>query len=591
LFERQAIIGVQGLPLITRILNPKSILFSIAVPLLVLIVYCAVFLIICQIFELLGVNFHFVTNLLRLTLILFAVSVIVLVSLLIIKKIPLDSLRFDYRIQKVNAGSLGLVLLPLLPIVQYLTTNREILTVFNAVVILGAFLLFCIFLVLLIPSFSGRPDTSLTLALVGSLFAFMVNAMAQLSRTFSWYDEGALLIQLVILGGMFVFCLLAAWTKFRGIFNVIVVSLFLVNCISEVLPHGQQTAESSRPITEDPIFVKAKNETPVNKPNLYLLVYDAYVNSETMTAYGIDNSAQEAFLQQNGFKLYPGTYSIGADSIGSMSRVLNASTEFFGNSRRAVAGDGVVQEVFREQGYETYGIFQNAFFFRGIDSYYDKSLPAEDEATSATIIPAILMGEFRFDFEFNQMSLQEFVQAKDGIFNSMTGRRFVYMHTYMPSHSQNSGACMVNETELYEERLRSANEEMQQDVDYIIAKDPAAIIIIAGDHGPYLTKNCTATGDVYDMSDISRLDIQDRYGTFLAIRWPDDTYEEYDNITVLQDIFPSIFAFMYEDKRFLELKPDPDTLESTIISGVEVRDGIIYGGINNGEPLFINSGE
>ncbi len=112
-------------------------------------------------------------------------------------------------------------------------------------------------------------------------------------------------------------------------------------------------------------------------------------------------------------------------------------------------------------------------------------------------------------------------------------------------------------------------------------------MILAGDHGPYLTKNCTGTSSHYDASDINRLDVQDRFGTFLAIRWPTDDFAEYDNITVLQDIFPVVFAYLYDDSQFLTAKVESETLSPWRISGVSVSNGILRGGVNDGEPLFL----
>jgi hypothetical protein len=67
---------------------------------------------------------------------------------------------------------------------------------------------------------------------------------------------------------------------------------------------------------------------PVLTPSIYLLVYDSYVVNETMSAYGFDNRVQEKYLEDLGFKIYPHTYSLGALSIASMSRVLNCSVSF-----------------------------------------------------------------------------------------------------------------------------------------------------------------------------------------------------------------------------------------------------------------------
>ena len=81
------------------------------------------------------------------------------------------------------------------------------------------------------------------------------------------------------------------------------------------------------------------------------------------------------------------------------------------------------------------------------------------------------------------------------------------------------------------------------------------------------------------------MDIQDRFGTFLAIRWPTKDFEEYDDITVLQDLFPSIFSYLYKDEKLLRSKVESATVDLDRVSGVSVKNGIIYGGIDNGELL------
>jgi len=232
--------------------------------------------------------------------------------------------------------------------------------------------------------------------------------------------------------------------------------------------------------------------------------------------------------------------------------------------------------------------------FQGIGSSYDFSIPKEGLPPYLQLLKAIFLGEFRFDIQdigFGQQTREQFIEAKQEIFKNISaGPIFIYMHTNAPAHSQNSGACLADETEQFKQRLKVANLEMKQDVQLIVEHDPTAIVIVAGDHGPYLTKNCTDTGGVYDISEISRLDIQDRYGTFLAIRWPAGDYETYDDITVLQDLFPAVFAYLYKDPAILQAKVEPiiPVQPKGTISGASVVNGIIQGGINDGEPLFLS---
>lgn len=325
-------------------------------------------------------------------------------------------------------------------------------------------------------------------------------------------------------------------------------------------------------------------------PNIYLLVYDSYVVNETMLGYGINNSSLENFLTDHKFIIYPKTYSIGADTLSSMERVFQISNYVDAYSRKGVSGDGEVQNILKKLGYKTYGLFPYDYMFRGIDSTYDFSFPKIINKPYILMISAVLLGEFKYDIGFSDEKFHEqYVDTKRSIMeNDSMKQIFVYSHSDFPGHSQNSGACLPNEIEGFKERLSIANNEMKQDIETIIEHDPNAIVIIAGDHGPYLTKNCTNTGYSYDISEILRLDIQDRYGSFLAIRWPTDDYINYDDITVLQDIFPSIFAYLFNDSEFLKLKVKPEINPWNIISGVVVNNGIIFGGIDDGEPLYLS---
>lgn len=341
---------------------------------------------------------------------------------------------------------------------------------------------------------------------------------------------------------------------------------------------------------EHDLITYVQNKIPDKKPNIYLLVYEAYIPAETMLEHGIDNSSQVEYLINQGFNIYPNVYSVGGATIDSMSRVLNISVDFFGLSRRAVSGDGVVQNILKNVGYETYGIFSSDYMFRGIGSSYDFSLPNSANRSDNLLISAILIGGFTFDLGFDDVPYEQYVEAKRNTsLNKSDYPKFIYTHNAYPGHSQNSGECLSNEIEIYKEKVTKANLEMKQDVEIITKNDPDAIIIVAGDHGPYLTKNCMFTKGEYDISEITRLDIQDRFGTFLAIRRPTEEYEVYDDINVLQDLFVSIFAYMYEDPTILNFKVAPEIVESNrnYISGASVKNGIIIGGSDDGEPLFL----
>ena len=523
-----------------------------------------------------------------------------LIFFVLFKKTKGNKPIFGDSVEKLCASDFILILLPLAPVVQYTISNQDILSPLGSLYVLAVFVGFSVLFVIVIPTLLGIVGSTKTLMLLGMAFTFMITYMASLSAMYNWFEAGSLTIQLGILSAIFVGGrLLYSHQISRKFMYIFIVIFFITGNALQLTPAGwgkTMPASINQEIKDNKLVELVGSKKLSSTPNIYLLVYDAYVINETMLAYGIDNSAQEEYLETLGFELYPHTYSVGAASISTVSRILNASTEYYGDPRRGVSGDGIVHNLLKSFGYETYGIFPSDYLLRGIGSSYDFSFPTASHSAHKLLVKAIFMGEFRFNVEFDRPSREQFVECKVSTFENVPKKpRFVYMHDNLPCHSQNSGACLTNETELFRERLIGANYQMKQDVETIIQNDPGAIIIVAGDHGPYLTKNCAETAHHYDISEISRLDIQDRFGTFLAIKWPTEDFSEYDDITVIQDIFPAIFAYLFEDNQFLEAKVEartlgalPSDIGGRPISGASVKDGIIYGGINDGEPLFVN---
>lgn len=494
---------------------------------------------------------------------------------------------FNASLEKLPVYDLLLLLLPLTPVAQYILLNDEILSGSEAVLLFCLFVLLASIPIIIIPFLLRRTGAVYSTMSLGLGFAFFITNMPSLSRQFSWHEAGRFKIQLAILCGICFVGWLMFQMKGRNLARLFSVFLFVTNSIFQFIALGKsQSAEVD--LTDNRLDALIGSRKPALTPNIYLLVYDAYVPNETLVGYGIDNHLQEDYLKDLGFKLYPQTYSLGGSTLLTMSRVFNASDSFYGNNRwRAISGDGVVQHLFEEIGYETYGVFPTDFFFRGHVPGYDYSYP--NHASSVNLLTkAIFAGEFRFDLNFDEISREEYFQEKERIISEIGGTpKFIYAHSSYPAHAQTSGVCLPNETELFEKRLDIANRGMRQDIELVLKNDPNAIVIVAGDHGPHLTKNCSITGTQYDISEISRLDIQDRFGTFLAIRWPSSGFEEYDDVTILQDLFQAVFAYLYQDTTLLEAKVEPVITDTDWISGVTVIDGVIKGGSDDGEPLFI----
>ena len=164
----------------------------------------------------------------------------------------------------------------------------------------------------------------------------------------------------------------------------------------------------------------------------------------------------------------------------------------------------------------------------------------------------------------------------------------MYTHNGYPGHSSNSGTCLPDEKQKYFNNLEKANIEMKNDVQAIKENNPNSIIVLLGDHGPYLTKNCTVLRD-FNINLIDRYDVQDRYGAFLSIHWPNNLPIQENDVELIQDIFPTILSNITKNQKvFDDLKVDRNLFDgfTTRIGGVNISNGIIIGGKDDGKPLF-----
>lgn len=577
--------------MVNKYLNINFIIAYVLVPLITLAVYCWAFVAVSSWLMLEGVNYHFARRMGELVQYATIVLIIILVTGVKMRRFSSFSL---YKTGQASYSLIDtlLILFPLTPITQFVIKNREILNGFDYFYSLALFAWFSLLFIFILPITLNKLMPTRILVVVGIAFVYMIANMGAMADYFSWYELGSLKVQLAVFGILAGILWLMYNLGNKKVLHLFVFINFVVSTLISLVTTNSNPAKA--PLESNNLLSMVNGEKSPITRNVYLLVYDAYVPNETMKAHGIDNEAQEAYLMAQGFTLYPHTFSVGSSTVGTMSRVLNSSTDYYGNVRRGVSGDSAVNRIFDNLGYETYGLFYYDYMFRGVGIHYDHSMPESYSISSPLLFKSIILGEFRFDIERvgeSQETLSQLIRKKREFLEKATRMQsFVYAHSTQPSHAQISGTCLPDEIDLFKERLNAANDEMKLDVELLVKNDPSAILIIAGDHGPYLTKNCYQTvNGGYDITEISRLDVQDRYGAFLAIRWPNPDFDNYDEIVVLQDLFPVIFSYLYKDDRILQAKIAPITLEDYVVSGVSVNNGVIFGGINDGEPLYLSN--
>jgi len=486
-----------------------------------------------------------------------------------------------------RASDVLLLLLPLNPVVQYILLNRDILLWYDILAIIAIFALASSITILIIPQLLRKWMSRSIAVMVGLGLTFTMINMAALARYFSWHKSGDFPIQIGLLLLVF-FVGLVIYRKDRQALNIAIVCYFVGTIAVSYSNSATKSVAAAEP-KENLVFESseanrlASGKKILRRPDIFLLTYDSYVENETMLQYGIDNSDQESFLESNGFKIYRGTYSIARASVPSMGGVLGNN-----DPKQAVAGHSPILKLLQQAGYRTHGVFTRGYFFQGVDIGYDYGFPPP-AASFLVVTRAVAEGQFRHNVQFQDISFDQFIDQKRSIMSSQRAQpSFLYTHTG-PGHSQNSGSCLSDEVARFEKKLNAANLEMREDINTILGSNSGAIIVVNGDHGPHLTKNCLGSiaGD-YTLNEITPLDLQDRFGSFLAIHWPDQAPANIPNIEILQDIFPAILSYIYDDPAFEALRI-PRRLSQDAeggIRGVTVDNGYIVGGAYDGEPLF-----
>lgn len=549
-----------------------------------------------------GINISFVTQFWKLLLfILIGITLCFCGYLFFCKE---QQLTYQKVFERLDFTDFAITLVPLTPIMQYILHNQDILNIHKSLVVFSFFALLGVVICVLIPLILSVLVKKQLLQIASTSFLYLIFSMASLSASNQWHQKGVLLTQTLALITAFIIMLAIAHIAKKS-FSLVIIVFFAVNTISSIIttaPSKTATNEFSQELEKLPIYSEVVNKKPTKQNDIILLVYDGYASPKTLQNYGFNNDTHVNFLQKNGFHVYDEIYSTGPCTHSSMSGIFSVGIKphpEYGNkmyeiSRRHIVG-GAVQSVLQQNGYKSLGIFQTDSFFRGTmlnEIKYDYYFPPLTEDESSLLIGSILEGEFRHEAGYDKINYETYLINKRQMLSQTQLSPFIlYSHSNYPGHTQNSGKCRPNETSIHFEKVKTANQEMKQDIEKAIKNNRNAIVIVAGDHGPYLTKNCAALtrmGNSLDIKDVTRLDLQDRYGTFLAIRWPDPNYSKKHDIKILQDIFPAVFSYIFDDESlFDKTRAERNTQYSGFITkGVKISDGIIRGGKHNNAPLF-----
>ena len=502
------------------------------------------------------------------------------------------SFKFKKKFDFPKINDLALISLPMSPVIGFIIINFEYLDFIGLMYVAGVPFIFSFIFIFILPSLFSYFSSFKMLMISGLALSFTVLIMPSITgNPNSHLFNSQFVTQVIYL--ILSFAIIYLLYSFNKATAYTIVIVFMLAGVGGNLFNKLSKKDSVKKHTVDrlKIFINNDENKIIDSRNIYIMSYESYPNLETLKHYGYDNTKQIKFLENNNYTIHHGIYSHGAGSIDSISRMLDINDKISKHGRYYLSGNAFGLDVFKANGYKTIGLYTSPYFFSSFPITWDKYHPKGDitKIGGRTITKAIYEGHFRFDIFEDDYSYSEYLKLKNQYLSSSPQKpTLFYTHNSFPGHSNNSGKCLPNENQKYFEGLEKANIEMKNDVITLKKNDPNAIIVLLGDHGPALTKNCTDLVN-FEMSTIDRYDVQDRYGTFLAIHEPEGFFYDHDEVQIIQDIFPSILANITNNKQlFEELKTERKFFDrfNNRVGGVNILDGIIIGGKDDGKPLF-----
>jgi hypothetical protein len=325
--------------------------------------------------------------------------------------------------------------------------------------------------------------------------------------------------------------------------------------------------------------------------SIYLFMHDAFPPKEYAEYFNLPNyNDLMNDFEQGGFKIYD-IYSMADNTIGTMASVFDFNTdslpkingaatsghinnikslkdagftEFFAGApgdffRDRMAGNNVANILLRNKGYYTGNYNPYDRYIANGDNLYD--FVAQDEAFAEHLLEPknlifknILKGSLNSGMvSSTRQFLTELAEfAKD---SSSKSKIFAY-GMGCPGHSTLGGVGTTEKElqkflSLYNKCLVAMKEEIKT-----LSQNPNAIIIFMSDHGVFLMDDGYKFPKNYNASKADRMKFRDIFGAFMAVRWPNiEKAEKYDSdFNVSQDLFPIIFAYLFDSETPLKYK-------------------------------------
>jgi hypothetical protein len=393
------------------------------------------------------------------------------------------------------------------------------------------------------------------------------------------------------------------WTALLGI----MILTSAVTWVKSFVTSIAEAATEQRHLIHSPLTgVKFKS-----RPNIYLIVYDAYGNRRLhRDVFGVDNSAIYQELAERKFKVLD-TYSNYWGTWDSMLSVFLAEHHYYDlvagvyDSRigRWIMNGTTFNptlSVLRDNGYRVQYIEATDYLVKdqgNLDYVYpDVSEPVY---TGLRVFSNPLLDGLPFMkvTGAKPKTLVGYVNTMtDVLFNRLRETTkgdapwFTYIHFPLPSHAGGPFRSLRSWEDVYRENTRTANAHMPGTIDKILAVDPEALIIIMGDHGSYRFSEAWVgaenPNDAFRANGLdSDLMTVDYFGIMMAVRSHgqcDDFI--YENMTPV-NLMRVLFACLSNDRELLNGKAEDSSIFPQGVTASMWAPSSLYMTVKDGKIL------
>ncbi len=301
-------------------------------------------------------------------------------------------------------------------------------------------------------------------------------------------------------------CIVYINKKFNSRLLVIISVILLLYETSNITSKVDQIKEWKTHITTDdkmPLFDCKSEVLKSNQHNIYLLVFDAYMNPEVYKEVYRQDDDLLTFLSSVGFDSYLNSKSSSNNTIFSMLSFFNKTP--FDQSTikdpinqnticRALLNNSLLVKELTNQGYsiENFSFFDisNQSAFREFDGLMVHGL-----SFFRLIFQRSIFGKLYFDLYHNYIGYQVHKHTADALLKTIRPNtsQWFYAHFLLPHRPytfKSNGQVWQTEQEnrseavLYQHQIQYTRLFIREFIENILQKDSLAEIMLISDHGP-----------------------------------------------------------------------------------------------------------